>query len=233
MITLSPTSEQHNLSSIPRTPLAMAGISLVLGFAVEILFHGHGIGISFPIWATLGIVAILAASRVESVHLARGTMALIPGILFFAAVAAVRLEPLSVVLSMLATLLLFALMVRGLLHGRLHRFGFIDLAFTWLTVPLEAVLRPWATLGVAARQAAGDRMARSRLFSVLRGLLLALPVLVVFVALLSTADLVFGDLVGDALIWIDLERIAEFVGRGLVVLVSGIFFLSPPMLRIS
>ena len=225
MSTLSPTSEQHNLSSIPRTPLAMAGISLVLGFAVEILFHGHGIGISFPIWATLGIVAILAASRVEGVHLARGTMALIPGILFFAAVAAVRLEPLSVVLSMLATLLLFALMVRGLLHGRLHRFGFIDLAFTWLTVPLEAVLRPWPTLGVAARQAAGDRMARSRLFSVLRGLLLALPVLVVFVALLSTADLVFGDLVGDALIWIDLERIAEFVGRGLVVLVSGIFFL--------
>ena len=225
MSTLSPTSEQHNLSSIPRTPLALAGIALAMGLAVEILFHGHRIGISFPIWATLGILAILAASRVEGVRLARGTIALIPGILLFATVAAIRLEPLTVVLSLLATLLLFALMVRALLHGRLNRFGFIDLAFTWLTVPLEAVLRPWPVLGAASRQVTGDRVARSRLFALLRGLLLALPAVVVFVALLATADLVFGDLVEEALAWIDLERIADTIGSGLVVLLSGIFFL--------
>ncbi len=225
MSTLSPTSELPNLSSIPRTPMALAGIALALGLAVEILFHGHRIGISFPIWAALGIAAILLASRLEGVRPSPGTMALIPGILFFAAVAAIRLEPLTVVLSMLATLLLFALMVRALLHGRLHRFGFIDLAYTWLTVPLEALLRPWPALAVATRQVTGDRVARSRLFALLRGLLLALPVVVVFVVLLATADLVFGDLVEEALAWIDLERIAEYIGRGLVVVVSGIFFL--------
>jgi hypothetical protein len=146
-------------------------------------------------------------------------------ILFFAAVAAIRLEPLTVVLSMLATVLLFALMVRALLHGRLHRFGFIDLALTWLTVPLEAILRPWPSLGAVSHRVAGDRVARSRTFSVLRGVLIALPVLVVFVGLLATADLVFGDLVEDALAWVDLERVAEYIGRGLVVLVSGVFFL--------
>ena len=225
MSTLSHTSERHNLSSVPRTPLALAGLALALGLAVEILFHGHRIGISFPIWAALGIAAIMTASRLEGVRPAQGTLALIPGILFFAAVAAIRLEPMTVVLSMLATLLLFALMVRALLHGRLHRFGFIDLAFTWLTVPLEAVLRPWPALGVATRQVTGDRVARSRLFALLRGLVLALPVVVVFVVLLATADLIFGDLVEQALAWIDLERIAEYIGKGLVVLVSGIFFL--------
>ncbi len=222
---ISPTSGQSNLSSIPRTPLALAGFALALGLAVEILFHGHRIGISFPIWAALGIVTILLAARIEGVRPAPGALALIPMILLFAAVVAVRMEPLTVVLSMLATLLLFALMVRALLHGRLHRFGFIDLAFTWLTVPLEAALRPWATLGVASRQVAGDRVARSRMFAVLRGLLLALPVLIVFVALLATADLVFGDLVENALAWVDLERVAEALGRGFVVIVSGIFFL--------
>jgi len=221
----SPTSYKSDFFSIPRTPLALAGIAFALGLAVEVLFHGHRIGISFPIWAALGVAAILIASRVEGVRPAPGALALIPGILFFAAVVAVRLEPLTVVLSMLSTLLLFALMVRALLHGRLHRFGFIDLAFTWLTVPLEAALRPWPTLGFASREIAGDRMARSRLFAVFRGLLLALPVLIVFIALLATADLVFGDLVEDALVWIDLERVAEYIGRGLVVLVSGIFFL--------
>jgi hypothetical protein len=203
----------------------LVGIALALGLAVEILFYGHTIGISFPIWAALGVAAILIASRMDGIRPAAGTLALIPGILFFAAIAAIRLEPLTVMLSMMATLLLFGLFVRALLHGRLHRYGFIDLAFTWLTVPIEAILRPWPTLSVTSRQVTGDRVAQSRLFAVLRGLLLAIPVLIVLVALLATADLVFGDLVEDALAWVDLERIAEYIGRGLVVLVSGIFFL--------
>ena len=221
----SPASERTDLSSVPRTPLTLAGIALALGIAVEILFHGHGIGISFPIWAALGIVTILVAARVEGVRPAASTLALIPLIMFFAAVAAIRLEPLTVVLSMLATVLLFALMVRGLLHGRLHRFGFIDFALTGLTVPLEAVLRPWPSLAVVSHRVAGDRVARSRMFSVLRGLLIALPILVVFVGLLATADLVFGDLVEDSLRWVDLELVAETIGKALVILVSGTFFL--------
>ena len=222
---ISTNSAPSNLSSIPRTPLALAGIALALGFAVEILFHGHRMGISFPIWAALGIVTLLVGAKVEGVRPAPTTLALIPLILFFAAVAAIRLEPLTVVLSMLATVLLFALMVRALLHGRLHRFGFIDLALTWLIVPLEAVLRPWPSLGAVSRGVTGDRVARSRMFSVLRGVLIALPVLVVFIGLLATADLVFGDIVEDALAWVDLERVAEYIGRGLVVLMSGVFFL--------
>ncbi len=221
----SPASEQYNLSAIPRTPLALAGIALGLGLAVEILFHGHRIGISFPIWAALGIVTILVAARAEGVRPAPSTLALIPVIMFFATVAAIRLEPLTVVLSMLATVLLFALLVRGLLHGRLHRFGFIDFALTGLTVPLEAVLRPWPSLAVVSHRVTGDRVARSRMFSVLRGLLIALPILVVFVGLLATADLVFGDLVEDALKWVDLELVTETIGRALVILVSGTFFL--------
>jgi len=221
----SPAFERSKISSVPRTPLTLAGMALALGLAVEMLFHGHRIGISFPIWAALGIVTILVAARVEGVRPAASTLALIPLIMFFAAVAAIRLEPLTVVLSMLATVLLFALMVRGLLHGRLHRFGFLDFALTGLTVPLEAVLRPWPSLAVVSHRVAGDRVARSRMFSVLRGALIALPILVVFVGLLATADLVFGDLVEDALKWVDLERVTETIGRALVILVSGTFFL--------
>jgi hypothetical protein len=63
------------------------------------------------------------------------------------------------------------------------------------------------------------------MFSVLRGALIALPILVVFVGLLATADLVFGDLVENALKWVDLELVTETIGRALVILVSGTFFL--------
>ena len=66
---------------------------------------------------------------------------------------------------------------------------------------------------------------KSRTFGVLRGLLIALPILVVFIALLATADLVFGDYVEQILAWIDLEVLFEYTGRVILILVSATFFL--------
>ena len=123
MSTQTPASKDTGFSSIPQAPLALVGIAFALGLAVEVLFYGHPIGISFPIWAALGIAAILVAGWREGVRPAKGTLALIHAVLFFAAVIAIRLEPLTVLLSLMATLLLFALIVRALLHNRIHRFG--------------------------------------------------------------------------------------------------------------
>jgi hypothetical protein len=61
--------------------------------------------------------------------------------------------------------------------------------------------------------------------AILRGVLLAIPILVVFAALLVSADLVFADYVENALRWFDLERLTDWFRRFFVVIVSGIFFL--------
>ena len=47
----------------------------------------------------------------------------------------------------------------------------------------------------------------------------------VFIALLSAADLVFGDYVKEALRWIDLELLMDWTSRLLVILLSAVFFL--------
>ena len=210
---------------LPKRPLQLAAAALLLGVAVDVLFDGHPPGISFPIWAALSAGAVLLGARWEGVRPDRSSWLILPLILFFSAVLAVRLEPMTVALSLLSTLLLFGLWVRTLRHGRLLRFGWVDFALAWITVPLDSLMSPWATVGFATRRVAGDRAARSRGAAVVRGLLLALPVLIVLVGLLAAADLIFHDLVENLLDWLDIEWIREAIGRSLVIGLSGLLSL--------
>ena len=210
---------------VPKRPLQLAAAALVLGVAVDVLFDGHLPGISFPIWAALSTGALLISARWEGVRADRSALILVPAILFFSAMIAFRLEPMTLALSLLSTLLIFGLWVRTLRDGRLPRFGWVDFGLAWITVPLDSLLRPWTTLATATRRVAGDRATRSRGAAVVRGLLLALPVLIVLVALLTAADMIFRDLVENLLAWLDIEWIREAIGRSVVVGLSALFSL--------
>jgi hypothetical protein len=208
-----------------RAPFELALIALLLGFAVEILFDGHAMGINFPIWAALSAAGLLAATVFEEVKPSRTEGLLAIPILFFSIMAAVRREELSVFLAVVFTLLCFGIWVRTFRPGRFLRFGWLDLIVSWILVPVEAVLRPWRTAAAAWRRAVGEGGARNRGWALLRGVLLALPVIAVFTALLAAADLVFGDLVEEIIKWLNIELLLEWFGRSLVILLSGLFSL--------
>ena len=208
-----------------RYPVWLAIAALVLGLSVEILFDGHALGISFPIWSVLCIMALLGMAAREGVRSTWPEAGLGLLILFFSIMTFLRLEPLTVFLDIVLTMALFALWVRTFRDEKLIDFGWLDFGLTFIGMPLEAWIRPWPVAQIAWRQVVGERGERSQYMALLRGLLLAFPILVVFAALLVSADLVFADYVENALRWFDLERIADWFGRFLVVIVSGIFFL--------
>ncbi len=208
-----------------RHPLRLSLAALALGLAVEILFYARPVGISFPIWAALVCLVGVGMAWAESRRPAAGSLWLVVPIVGFAALAFVRLEPLTLFLNIVVVLALLAFWVRTFRTGRLLAFGWVDYLVAMAWVPLEALLRPWQVLSAANRQALGDRGANSRLVAILRGLLLALPILVVFAALLTAADLIFADYLRRALEWLDLERLADLARRTVVVLVCAIFFL--------
>jgi hypothetical protein len=208
-----------------RAPLELALIALLLGFAVEILFDGHALGINFPIWAALSAAGLLAAAVFEEVKPSRMEGLLAIPIVFFSVMVALRREELSVFLAVVFTLLCFGLWIRTFRPGRFLRFGWLDLIVSWVIVPVEAILRPWRTAAAAWRRAVGEGSAKRRGWAWVRGLLLALPIIAIFTALLAAADLVFGDLVEEIIQWLNLEQILEWVGRGIVILVSGLFSL--------
>jgi hypothetical protein len=99
------------------------------------------------------------------------------------------------------------------------------MAVALLWVPLEAWIRPWPVASAAWSGTVRERGNRKTAFSVLRGLLLALPFLVVFIALLSAADLVFGDYVERALQWVDLDSLIDWTARLTVILLAAVFSL--------
>jgi hypothetical protein len=206
-------------------PLRLTLAALALGLAVEVLFYARPIGISFPVWAALVCAAGIGLAWAEARRPARGSLWLILPIVGFAALAFLRLEPLTLFLNVVIVLALLALWVRTFRAGRLLAFGWVDYGVALAWVPLESLLRPWQVLSAANRQALGDRGANSRLLAVLRGLLLALPILVVFAALLTAADLIFADYLRRALEWLDLERLADLARRTVVILVGTVFFL--------
>jgi len=212
-------------SQVLSYPLHITLLALLLGVAVEILFDGQPLGINFPLWAWLGAGALLLAAYIEGVKPSRAELLVIAPILFLSLMSAFRREPLTVTLDVVGVLLFFGLWVRTFRAGRLFDFGWIDLGVGVVWTPVEAVLRPWGTLSAAWHKVVGEGGGRGRGWAIIRGLLLAIPVVAIFLALLGAADMIFGDAVQRLLEWLDIERILSWVGDGMVIVLSGLFFL--------
>lgn len=218
-------TEPDRSDALPRQTLLLTATALALGLMVDLSFRRQAIGLSFPLWSALSVAALYLAARWEGIRPRPAGGVLSAALLALSAGAALRLEPLTVALSVLGTLLLFALMLRTFVDNRLLRFGWLDFVFTAVSVPLETLLRPWGTFADAIGQVAGDRTTRSRGFAVLRGALLALPVIAVFVVLLASADLVFEAFVEDALAWLDFEWMRELVSHAAFIGIGGLVSL--------
>lgn len=222
---MSDSESTDRSSRLPRRSRRLAVAALALGLAVDVLFHRQGLGISFPLWSVLSLAALWLAARWERFSPRSASYWLGGGILALSLSVAMRLEPLTVGLSILATLALFSLLLRELQEGRLPHYGWLDFVFSLIWAPLETLIRPWTTLSRTVRELAGDRAARSRAAPLLRGLLLALPVVLIFVGLLSSADLVFRDLIERAFAWLDLEWIRELIGHTFFIATGGLISL--------
>ena len=224
-INASTAEDRGRTNPLPAQAERTAALGLCLGIAVEVLFYGHPLGISVLIWAALCVAALLLAARSYGASAARSSAWLAAPILFFAAMPFLRLEGLSVLLSLAATVGLLLLWVRTFRVGDLFAFGWTDFALTWLLVPLEGWIAPWPVLGTLQQRMLSNRQGRAQAMAILRGVLLAFPILVLLIALLSGADIIFADRVEEALRWLDLERITEWIGRGTIILLSGLFSL--------
>ncbi len=224
MQTSGPATSPASSSRVRQARWA-AAIGLILGLAFELLLDGHAPGISLPIWVVLCLVGLLVVARMERARRSRQGTAWVLAILAMALIFPFRLEPMTVFLCVVLTLLAITLWVDTLIPGDLLRFGWIDFARSAFGTPLLMLVRPWPVLGDAWHKSVREDGWRKPLFAGLRGVLLAIPILAVFIALLASADVVFSDYVQEALAWLDLDRLADLVSRGFVVVIVGLVCL--------
>ncbi len=199
-------------------------IALALGWSFDFLFWNKAPGISFPVLVALLLAGGFFLSWREGLRPSPRSLILLLPVGYFTAVTIVRLEPLTVLLSyalVMGALIVFA---HTYLGGRWLRYGLVDYLMAFLTILWSAIYRageawvkrPGQTGDFAPES--GPRLAWKQALPALRGVLLAIPVLAIFSALLASADPIFSRSMESFLSVFRIEKLPEYLFRGAYIL---------------
>jgi hypothetical protein len=133
----------------------------------------------------------------------------------------------TVFLSVVFTLFLMGLFAMSFLGGRWPFYSIMDYLNGFLRLLGSMVARVLVFSGERKQAAAANgeqievrKRGASPLWPVMRGILIALPVVAVFAALLSSADVVFGQRLEDLIELFKLEKLPEYLFRLVYILAA-------------
>ena len=197
-------------------------VAIVLGWLFDFLFWKHAPGINFAIYVILclagGMVLLLG---VEKTKPARDALWLLIPILFFATITFVRAEPMTTFLAHFLTLFPLGVLVITYLGGRWIWYGLWDYISGFLKLGGNMLIKPMTFSAEVRKERAerGDQHKRS-VWPVVRGLLIALPILAIFASLLASADAVFDARLQAFLDLLKIDNLAEYIFRLSYILIG-------------
>lgn len=199
--------------------VTIAGVAFILGLGWDYLIYGKTPGLGFPVYIALIAGGLLGLSAYFNKPVDRQRIWLLIPAGLFSLMVFVRSSELLTFLNILASFLLLMLIANVSPARRVRSFrvgDYLSLPF----LPFRFVGPLFKTLSDLLGHRAGtkDQGVRSR---VIRGTVMALPVLVVFLFLFSSADLVFQKFLSDL---IRIEITPETVFRSVLVLLASLVF---------
>ncbi|MBZ5514631.1 MAG: DUF4173 domain-containing protein [Acidobacteriia bacterium] len=188
------------MSERTKVALRIVAVALVLGALGDALLREIPWGLNFFLWvAALTVVVYeLSSWRPESLA-GSGRWLLLP--LFAFAAAFLWRDSLTLkLLNILALLVAFSLILFHAQGGRVKVAGLTEYALGGVIAGINAAFAPFFLLlgDIQWKEVQSDRLSR-RTFAVGRGVLLSLPLLLIFGGLLVAADAVFKVIVTDIL----------------------------------
>jgi len=195
--------------------------SLFLGIAFDFLFWKKAPGISFSIFIALCLAAGYLLLRSQNLHPARKSLYLLVPIIFFSVMTFICQDPFTLFLNFALTLLSMAVLVVTYQSGLWAAYSLSDYVANIFLLIGSMVTLPWTqTTKIIPQQKASIRKGhKNDIWPIIRGFLLAIPVLLVFTALFSSADLIFAQRLNDFLSNLNLEKLTEYVFRGSYILI--------------
>jgi len=200
--------------------------ALLLGFIFDNLFWRKIPGISFPVFVFLCLVCGFFLIKTENLYPARKSLWLLIPILFLSLMTFIRKEPLTSFLNYSLTLFFMAILAMTYLGGQWVSFGLSDYVANFFHWIVGMFALPWlSSAHEDPQQKDGDvKTWMMRAKPIIRGVLMAIPVLVVFTALFSSADLIFAKRMNFLIANLRLENLPEYLLRGFIILVIAYFF---------
>ncbi|HEX2697209.1 MAG TPA: DUF4173 domain-containing protein [Anaerolineales bacterium] len=206
--------------------------TIALGWLFDFLFWQKPFGINFAIFTALCLIGGFFVLWKDEKRAARGTLWLIPLVLFFAAVTFVRAEPMTVFLGAVFTLFLMSLIAVTFLGGRWLWYSLGDYVGGFLKLTASMLVRPLSFNAEVKREQdeSGVPAKRINLWPILRGIVIALPVVAIFAALLASADVIFGNQLDAFVKLFNLENLPQYIFR-LVYILVGAYVLAGTFLH--
>ena len=194
-------------------------VALILGWSWDMLFYGKALGISVLLFVLLLIIALFSLGWLQHVRPSWSNFWLLAPLIFFAAMVFVRADPFVTFLNIIACLVLLGLIAYFYAAGRIEALGLIGYPVVLLQVIGNTFVRPGPLVSASVDLKTINTQSQRNILPVMRGFLLALPVLFIFTCLLASADLVFAAYVEDFLQFKFLADLVEWLWRGVMIVV--------------
>ena len=200
-------------------------ISLFAGWCIDQLFWQKEPGISFllTVMLLLGLGMVLAFG--EGMRpAAASTWLLLPAI-FFAGMTFGVSEPFTVFVNVLLALTAMAILALALRSGSWPYYSLVDYGFGMLKLMLSTLILPIKLISEGQKKPKEDpalgqpqnAALRRILLPVVRGLLLALPIVAILAGLLASADPIFADQLKHLTDFFKLDRLFEYIFRAVYI----------------
>jgi len=198
-------------------------IVILLGWAFDFLFWKKPLGVNFAIFVVLCLLTGILLLRADGLRLARGSGLLLFPVAFLAAMTFIRLEPITAFLSISMALFLMGVFALTYLSGEWVRYSLIDYFFGYLRLFGSMIARPLGFAAENRRLDAGQpslsEKRGARVWPVVRGIVIALPVVAIFASLLSSADPIFARQFTGFIDLLKIDNLPEYIFRLVYILI--------------
>lgn len=198
-------------------------IVFALGWLFDYLIWEQAFGVNFAIFAMACLIAAFHLLLSDGLRPNRASLILLPLFGFFAAVTFIRAEPMTTFLAFTFTLLVMTLLAFTYLGGRWYLYTVADYVTKSLQLFGSMLARPITFMTDIRKQQtdAGIQPSKRNIWPVVRGIVIALPVIAIFASLLASADVVFGQRLEDFIDWFNIDNIPELIFRLVYIVVIG------------
>ncbi|HEX9386757.1 MAG TPA: DUF4173 domain-containing protein [Anaerolineales bacterium] len=198
-------------------------VVILLGWAFDFLFWKKPLGINFAIFVTLCLLTGILLLHVDGLRLSRGSSLLLLPVAFFAVMTFIRLEPMTIFLSISMALFLMGVFALTYLSGEWVRYTLLDYVSGYLRLFGSMIARPLGLVTENRRlplgQPALSEKRSARVWPVVRGIVIALPVVAIFASLLSSADPIFANRFKDFIDLFRIDNLPEYIFRLAYILI--------------
>jgi len=211
---------QNSLPYILAKTRIIAGISLVLGILFDYFFYDKIPGISFPLYVILIIAGLFIITKLDKKKINKEVFSLLVLLVFFGTMVFVRSSGLLTFLNIITSLILLLIINQISFGSRIKNFAFKDYVKIFF-LPFKFVPSSIQTLSNLFLQQ--EIKKERKIFpQIVQGILMAVPVLFIFLLLFSSADLIFQKVVSNIF---NIDNTLEVFLRFILILIVAVIFV--------